>query len=376
MTTALVPADPALIASLKAMIADGRAPELDAIELSELGDAAWTPDKLSAVLEALAAEGVVTRAEKLLCPVPTCRRPISEAEVAAHHCSNCDTDLRTVDDGEPVKRIVYRHAGKASRDLQWAVLIHGMNTLGPWQEEFSWRLALKFRYSAPVLIYKYGAVRVGTLFRSRHRALVHSLGERLTRSFALAAATGRTRRPDVVLHSFGTVLFAKLLDTPSFNDLKFGRVVMAGSILRPDYVWGKHLDAGRVEAVLNHCGSKDWIVNIAAFLIPDTGPSGRVGIADPAVLNVQAEGYDHSIFFRDKGLDDGLRTEGIWDRFLRIPMPALETQRMDASAAKVWRPLPFPLRRIGLPIFLVLVALVAWIIGWGLIWLVGHIPRH
>ncbi len=361
--------DPALVAELEAMIADGGVPEFDPVELARIGKPGWTIERLTAALEVLTVKGALTRAEKRLCPVLNCRRPVSKEDVAAHRCPHCTTDFRTLDDPEAVVVTVYRHAGPLSRDLQWAVVIHGMNTLGAWQEEFSWRLALKLRYSAPVLLHKYGLVRFGVLFRFRHRALVQALGARLSKSFAVAAATGRTRLPDIILHSFGTLLFAKLLDDQTVKDLRFGRVILTGSIVRPDYNWRRHVESGRVEAILNHCGSRDHIVDLAAFAIPDAGPSGRVGIADPTVLNVRAEGYGHSTFFEDPSLDDNLRPNGLWDRFLRIPLRAIETARMDGTTAEAWRPPPMLLRRIALPIVLVLTGLSAGLIGSILLWI-------
>jgi len=373
MSKALEPADPALIAKLEALIAEGGAPEFDPVELARAGRLGWSRAELTAALETLAARGLLTRVDKALCPVQTCGRPISEEDVAAQRCPSCTTDFRTLDHPEPEVRTVYRYVGPLSRDVQWAVVMHGMNTLGPWQEEFSWRLALKLRYSAPVLIHKYGLVRLGVLFRFRHRALVQALGLRLTRSFALAAANGRTQPPDIILHSFGTLLFAKMLDDPAFKALRFGRVVMAGSIVRPDHTWHRHIEAGRVEAVLNHCGARDYIVDLAAFAIPDTGPSGRVGIIDAAVINVRADGYDHSTFFQDRGLDESLAAGGLWDRFLRVPPQTLQPVRMDGAAARAWRPLPWPLRRIALPAILLVTFIVVAGAGWGAVGLVRHI---
>ena len=320
-------ADPALVTELTVVIADGAVPELDPVELAQTGKAGWTIQRLEAALEALTTEGVLTPVEKHLCPVPTCRQPISPEDIASGLCPHCATDFRTLEVAKPIVRTVYRHGGPISRDLQWAIVIHGMNTLGPWQEELSWRLALKLRYSAPVLIYKYGKYRVGVLFRAAHRAAVRRLGARIANSVALAVASNRTRPPDVILHSFATLLFAKLLDEPMFRDLRFGRVILAGSIVRPDYNWHRHIDAGRVEAILNHCGSKDHIVDLAAFAIPDTGPSGRIGSLDPVVLSVRAEGYDHSTFFKDRGLNESLAPGGLWDRFLRVPVATLQPEK-------------------------------------------------
>lgn len=359
--------DSALVAELRALAADGAVPELDPVELAQTGKTGWTTPRLEAALEALMAEGALDRAEKHLCPVSTCGQPVSDGDIEAGRCPHCTTDYRTLEDAEPIVRTVYRHGGPISRDLQWAIVIHGMNTLGPWQEEFSWRLALKLRYSAPVLIYKYGIYRAGVLFRSSHRVAVRRLGARIAGSVALAVASNRKRPPDVVLHSFATLLFAKLLDEPKFKDLRFGRVILAGSIVRPDYVWRRHVDAGRVEAILNHCGSKDRIVDLAAFAIPDAGPSGRVGSSDPTVLSARTEGYDHSTFFQNRGLDESLAPSGLWDRFLRVPVAALEVNRMDLGPAKSWRPLPWGLRRIALPLMLVTAVIAAALITWAVL---------
>lgn len=118
----------ALIAELRALIADGGVPELDPAELARTGKSGWTTGRLTAALEALTAEGAVTRAEKHLCPVQACRRPISQEDIAARRCPHCMTDFRTLDDPQSIVRTVYRHGGPLSRDLEWAVVVHGMNT--------------------------------------------------------------------------------------------------------------------------------------------------------------------------------------------------------------------------------------------------------
>jgi len=336
-----------LVAELSARLDAGGLPELDPVELAAEGRSGWTEDALRAALETLADQGRVVLGERSICPNLTCRRPLAPADVEAKHCPSCDTDFRATGD-EPAVRTVYRYAGPLSRDLEWAIVIHGMNTLGPWQEELSWRLSNQYRYSAPVLIYKYGIVRLGALFRFRHRALVRVLGERIRRGIEWAAKYDRHRPPDIILHSFGTLMFAKLLALPDFADLRFGRVILAGSIVRPDHLWASHLSSGRVEAILNHCGASDRTVELAAFAIPDTGPSGRVGFRDQAVLSVRADGYDHSTFFQDRGLTESLADEGLWEQFLRVPLGPLEDRRMDVVAAERWRRLPLPLRGAAL----------------------------
>jgi serine/threonine-protein kinase len=60
-------------------------------------------------------------------------------------------------------------------------------------------------------------------------------------------------RPDIIAHSFGTWLVGHALE--SNPDIQVGRVVLTGSILRPDFNWKEHMPSGQVEAVLNHYGN-------------------------------------------------------------------------------------------------------------------------
>jgi hypothetical protein len=99
----------------------------------------------------------------------------------------CRTDFRETGDN-PVKGFVYRGSMTISRSVPWLIAIHGFNTRGPWQEEFSWRIATRFKYHAPVLIYKYGLVRFGVLFRSRHGVLARQLSQRIRKAVAYASS--------------------------------------------------------------------------------------------------------------------------------------------------------------------------------------------
>ena len=93
--------------------------------------------------------------EVWLYPMQECKSPINEDALDTKVCPHCSADFR--EEGvEPIKQTRYRIGGENSKDIYWMIVVHGMNTRGSWQEEISWRLANKFKYSAPVLIYKYG----------------------------------------------------------------------------------------------------------------------------------------------------------------------------------------------------------------------------
>jgi len=363
--------DGELLAALTARIAARTTRELDPVELAGAG--LGSQEALGKALETLAEGGQVDRVVKWVCPETNCGRPLAEADRSANLCPHCQIDFRETGE-EPIARTIYSISGELSRDIEWMIVIHGMNTLGPWQEELSWRLSNKFRYSAPVHIYKYGLVRLGVLLRFQHRQLVRALGHRVRRAAGFAAEFRRKRAPDVILHSFGTLLFARLLDDPEFADLRFGRVILAGSIVRPDHKWARHLETGRVEAILNHCGDEDRIVELANPFIPGSGPSGRRGLRDPRAYSVVAPGYNHSTFFEDRGLSENLAHDGVWDRFLRLPLNTFEGARMGPDAAAHWRPL-FPVVQPVLAILVLLIVvgvigvLLAGLVCLGATWL-------
>ena len=55
-------------------------PLVRVVELAQGGNPGWTLEALTAALDGLAAEGIVTRGEKLLCPVTACGLALSAGE--------------------------------------------------------------------------------------------------------------------------------------------------------------------------------------------------------------------------------------------------------------------------------------------------------
>lgn len=76
--------------------------------------------------------------------------------------------------------------------------------------------------------------------------------------------------------------------------------ITARSTIRPDFDWGRHVNSGRIEAVLNHVGAKDGSVPFAHYTIPGTGPGpgGKVGYTSGAAYNVRNRDFGHSNFFK------------------------------------------------------------------------------
>jgi hypothetical protein len=305
--------------ALVALLSSGEAPEIDPVLFgAKLADAGIDVGAKS-LLNAASEAGLVVRISTWRCPEPGCSRIIDSDAIANRHCPYCGTDFRETGD-DPVEAVIYRGPTAISRSVPWLIAIHGFNTRGPWQEDFSWRIANRFKYHAPVLIYKYGLVRFGVLFRWRHRMLARHLGQQIRKAIANARENQIEEPPDIIIHSFGSQLFRLVLDVPDCSDLRFGRVIAVGSVIRPDFDWSSYIRDGRIEAVLDQCGGSDWAVSFAQFTIPGTGPGGRHGFMDPAVINLRNGRYGHSTAFTEAEIARNLARGGSWDRFLREPL--------------------------------------------------------
>lgn len=323
--------------ALIALLNSGQAPEIDPklfqVQLVKAGIEA----DAALLLDAAAEATLVERIRVWRCPKQVCGEILDVDDIANQACPHCHTDFRESGD-LPLGGVVYRSLMAVSRSVPWLIAVHGFNTRGPWQEEFSWRIANRFKYHAPVLIYKYGLVRFGVLFRWRHRALARQLSQRIRKAVAYARKNQIEEPPDIIIHSFGSQLFRMVLEMPESSDLEFGRVIAVGSVIRPDFDWSSYISRGRIEAVLCQCGEKDGAVPFAQFFIPNTGPGARLGFKDTAAINVRNSEYGHSTAFAEGELARNLDRGGLWDRFLREPIETF------ADPAKfqptMWSPAP------------------------------------
>ena len=176
-----------------------------------------------ALLKELARNGVLVSSTTRRCG--QCNGAIDEATMESGLCPICDTSLEEV---PPLTKAVYCRQGARSRDVQWVVTIHGMNTLGQWQQEFSWELSQVYGYSVPVAIYKYGRVFISPLLQDRQWTYRNQLIAELQRLRQKRAEQNRVGPPDIICHSFGTWLLAQaLLEDES---LVVGRVILTGSL--------------------------------------------------------------------------------------------------------------------------------------------------
>lgn len=314
------------------------------------------------LLAELARFGLLQISKKKHCS--RCDALASAEDQAVGRCPRCDARYDELDEPFKITQVFKLPQGRRSRDISWLVTVHGMNTDGPWQQDFSWIIAKKLRYSAPILVFKYPILRAMTLFERTQRLASTDLGERL--SLAAGQASQRAGElspaPDVILHSYGTLLFSRLLLNDRFSDLRFNRVILAGSIVRPDYDWSRHVKSGRIAHVVNHCGDKDIAVFVAEFMMPNSGPSGRVGFQDSVVSNVRAPGYDHGSFFDLDHMRANLATDGAWARFLTAPAERIAGNEIMVRPHH-WAPNPlaFP-ARITLKLFSVVLGPLFWFI--------------
>jgi hypothetical protein len=287
-----------------------------------------------------------------------CGAAVSAEDLNRQRCSQCDLNL--TEENAVQEHYSYRFEAPPTRDVSWVLALHGMNTRGDWQEAFNWRISTAYKRSVPVAIYKYGIVRPGAVCRWCLRRLEKRVIERIHRLEGDTGAGGFGGPPDVIAHSLGTWLIGHALQRDP--KLKIGRLLLTGCILRPDFDWRAIESSGQVEAVLNHYGTKDFWAGVAHYVIPDSGPSGRIGFVSGApVVQVRADRFGHSDYFTQENL--GRVFQQTWQPFLTMPSEKLAS--LDVGGATAWSSAAWPLRATILPVLLLIVlwTLVVAVLG-------------
>jgi pimeloyl-ACP methyl ester carboxylesterase len=286
--------------------------------------------------EALCNAGVLTRSIRYRCVVEECERLLSDESIHEGRCRSCGVAFEE-SPPQPTTRYVLHRA--RARDVGWVIAIHGIRTRGAWQEQLQWLIDREYRVSVPFRNWKYGKITSAALIRRRQRALVHRFLDDVRKAENdLAGVFSDTSVPpaDVVAHSFGSWIVAHALQAQP--ELRFGRIVLVGSIVQPNWDWGMPLARGQIQAVLNYCGDRDLPVKITERGIPDSGPSGVHGFtsADPRVINILRPGGKHSTAFEEGVLAPIF--EDVWQPFLANRLEDADLREHQRMKPAEWKP--------------------------------------
>ncbi len=292
------------------------------------------PAEAERIADALAQREIFDRREVLICLGEGCGVALSPESLEERRCRSCSADL---DELEPRAEVRYVLERPRARDVGWLIALHGIRTRGPWQEQLQWLVDRQFLRTIPFKNWKYGRILFRALVPALQRRVVRRfLGEvrRAQGELADLLRSGPVPPPDVVAHSFGTLVVAHALrDDPA---LRLGHVVLVGSIVPPDWPWVEILERNQITALLNYCGDRDPWVRLAERFIPDSGPSGSVGFAEQhdRLINVLRPGGTHSSAFSNARLPTTF--EDVWRPFLSNRLEDIDASEHEVLGPPLW----------------------------------------
>ena len=176
----------------------------------------------------------------------------------------------------------------------WPVVIsiHGIRTTGRWQKELNDVLiGAGFRH-VPLDFGFFSALSL-LMPWSRSRKV-----EWFHRTYSEKFAGGG-RKPSVIAHSFGSYIVTRAM--LKYDDIRFERVILCGSIVSRSYPWRAVLLArDQADAVLNEAGGRDLWAAMVEWVVSDAGASGVSGFEDTAdgrLVQLIHERHAHSDYF-------------------------------------------------------------------------------
>lgn len=142
---------------------------------------------------------------------------------------------------------------------------------------------------------RYGLIRFLTPpFNSRLVDRFYNWYASAVKSCPSADLESYDKRPSVVAHSLGSWIVGNAM--LKYEDVRFDKLVLAGSILPRDFDWATLFARDQVAFVRNECGQKDPWPSWASRLVLRAGTGGVEGFEwfGPGVENVRCEWFGHS----------------------------------------------------------------------------------
>jgi hypothetical protein len=208
-----------------------------------------------------------------------------------------------------------KSAARRERTEHWPPLIvsiHGIRTDGRWQKLFAAALSGSPAKSEPFDYGRYGLLKFLTPpFNNQMIDRFYHWYASTIKSCSSVDLNRYDRRPSVVAHSLGSWIIGNAM--LKFEDVRFDKLILAGSILPRDFDWGRLFARDQVASVRNECGQKDPWPAWAGRLVARAGTGGASGFDwfGTAVQNVTCDWFGHS--------DSLMRPhiENCWIPFLR-----------------------------------------------------------
>ena len=175
------------------------------------------------------------------------------------------------------------------------ISIHGIRTTGQWQKIFA-----SVASASPTRIESFYYGRYG-LFRFLCPYFNKRLVDRFYRWYGDVVKSCPDvdlerfdKRPSVVAHSLGSWVVGNAM--LKYEDIRFDKLVLAGSILPGDFDWATLFARDQVAFVRNECGQKDPWPRWAGRLVSNTGSGGSDGFDwfGTSVANVRCNWFEHS----------------------------------------------------------------------------------
>ena len=213
------------------------------------------------------------------CTIPAMRQ--SRADRVARRQSKGVKSLRTV------KRAAY-----------WpplVVSVHGIMTHGEWQKVFASAMSTSPTQVESFSYGYYGLFRFLTPpFNRRMVDKFYDWYGSIVRSCPSVDLARYDRRPSVVAHSLGSWIVGNAM--LKHDDVRFDKLILAGSILPRDFDWVTLFARDQVSFVRNECGQEDPWPRRARRLVAGTGTGGSEGFEwfSTSVENVRCEWSGHS----------------------------------------------------------------------------------
>lgn len=202
------------------------------------------------------------------------------------------------------------------------ITVHGINTIGKWQDDVStWIQDAGYLCSRVT----YGRILFTSPFPFALRKALDSVEERYNE------LRRRALEVSVIAHSFGSLTVGNLLfRKPS---IKFRRMVLYGSVLSPRFPWRACAANGQVHEILHEIGGRDvwpWFAPVSFLLQKQSGWSGVRGFRNPppCMTELLHSGSGHS------DLQSEEHFKSVWIPFLVQGPAAVSHLRASLKAAK------------------------------------------